>query len=83
MADIIIKNIPDQLVKRLKTAAHQHHRSLNSEVIYCLRKVLYAPDYNTQDILEKAWKMRDKATHYYPTNKELKTGKANSFNTDF
>jgi plasmid stability protein len=36
MATLTIKNIPDAIVRRLKTQAAQHRRSLNSEVIHML-----------------------------------------------
>lgn len=40
MAAITIKNIPDDLYAHLKQAANAHHRSVNSELIACLEKVL-------------------------------------------
>ena len=36
MATLTIKNVPDRLVRRLKTRATLHRRSLNLEVIGCL-----------------------------------------------
>ena len=35
-----LKNIPDEVYERLKTAAQAHRRSLNSEAIVCLETVL-------------------------------------------
>lgn len=40
MAALTIKNIPDELYEHLKKAAAAHHRSINSELIVCLEKVL-------------------------------------------
>lgn len=40
MAAITVKNIPDELYQKLKNSAGKNHRSLNSEVIACLDKVL-------------------------------------------
>lgn len=37
---LTLKNIPDELYGRLKIAAEMHRRSLNSEAIACLEKVL-------------------------------------------
>lgn len=37
---ITLKNIPDDIYASLKSAAEAHHRSLNSEVIACLERVL-------------------------------------------
>ncbi len=40
MASLTIKNIPEPLYEQLKQAAQAHHRSINSELIVCLEKVL-------------------------------------------
>lgn len=40
MPSITIKNIPNDLYDQLKQAANVHHRSINSELIYCLEKTL-------------------------------------------
>jgi plasmid stability protein len=40
MTAITLKNIPEQLLERLKARARAHRRSLNSEVICCLETVL-------------------------------------------
>jgi len=40
MPAITIKNIPDDLYKELKHVAEQHHRSINSEIIVCLKRTL-------------------------------------------
>jgi len=40
MPALTIKNIPDVLYDELKNVAKQHHRSINSEVIVCLKRAL-------------------------------------------
>ena len=40
MATLTIKNIPDEVYEQLKQRAARHRRSVNSEVIVCLEKVL-------------------------------------------
>lgn len=40
MPTITLKNIPDDLLERLKRRARAHRRSLNSEAICCLEAVL-------------------------------------------
>ncbi|WP_374693713.1 Arc family DNA-binding protein [Microbulbifer sp. TB1203] len=40
MATVTLKNIPDDLYRRLKESAQAHHRSINSELISCLELVL-------------------------------------------
>ncbi len=37
---ITLKNIPDEIYAQLRQSADRHHRSLNSEVIACLERVL-------------------------------------------
>jgi plasmid stability protein len=37
---ITLKNIPDEIYTELRQSADRHHRSLNSEVIACLERVL-------------------------------------------
>lgn len=38
--NITLKNIPDTIYDSLKQAAEAHHRSINSEAIFCLEQVL-------------------------------------------
>ena len=40
MPALTIKNIPEDLYNELKHVAEQHHRSINSEVIVCLKRTL-------------------------------------------
>ncbi|MDE2724214.1 MAG: Arc family DNA-binding protein, partial [Gemmatimonadota bacterium] len=49
--DITIKNMPPNLYKKLKARADAHRRSVNSEAISCLEKVLNLQhaDQNLQD----------------------------------
>jgi plasmid stability protein len=37
---LTLKNIPDEVYERLKSAAETHRRSMNSEAIVCLEAVL-------------------------------------------
>jgi plasmid stability protein len=37
---LTLKNIPDDIYAKLKAAAQQHRRSLNSEVLVCLEAAL-------------------------------------------
>ena len=41
MPALTIKNIPTNLYNELKHVAEQHHRSINSEVIFCLKNYLF------------------------------------------
>lgn len=41
MPALTVKNIPEDLYNELKYVAEQHHRSINSEVIVCLKRTLF------------------------------------------
>ena len=60
MASITIKNIPDELYERLKQAASAHHRSVNSELIYCLEKTLLPSKLSATDLKDSAKILRSK-----------------------
>jgi antitoxin FitA len=62
--NITIKNIPDPLYQRLKEAAEIHHRSLNSEVIACLERVLFPLRMSAEERLERAHVLRQDITQY-------------------
>jgi plasmid stability protein len=53
MATLTIKNIPERLLKRLKESATQHRRSINSEAICCLEKVLGAHHVDPKELLAR------------------------------
>ena len=40
MASVTIKNMPDRLLRELRSRAASHRRSLNSEVIACLESLM-------------------------------------------
>jgi len=40
MATITVKNIPDDLYKKLKTTASIHRRSINNEIIFCIENTI-------------------------------------------
>lgn len=60
MASLTIKNIPDDLYKHLKQAANAHHRSVNSELIYCLEKVLMPTRLTTDELKDSARLLRSR-----------------------
>ncbi|MEX8517050.1 MAG: Arc family DNA-binding protein [Leptothrix sp. (in: b-proteobacteria)] len=55
---LTLKNIPDELYGRLKTAAEMHRRSINSEVLVCLESVLLPQRLSVQDRLTRARELR-------------------------
>jgi len=50
---LTLKNIPDEVYERLKAAAATHRRSLNSEAIVCLERVLNPPKTSVTERLER------------------------------
>jgi plasmid stability protein len=52
MATITLKNVPDDLHRRLKERAERHHRSLNREAIRCLEEAV-AGDEPEEELLAR------------------------------
>jgi len=40
---IIVKNIPDSLIKKIEASSQKNHRSINSEIIFQLEQKLTPP----------------------------------------
>jgi plasmid stability protein len=60
MTNITLKNIPDDLYARLKEAATIHHRSINSEFIASLEKMLPPRRWTAEEHLAKARALRQR-----------------------
>lgn len=60
MAAITVKNIPDDLYLKLKESAGKNHRSINSEVIACLEKVLASNLIDPDEFLAGVYQIREK-----------------------
>ncbi len=60
MASLTIKNIPDELYEMLKRSASAHHRSVNSELIYCLEKTLKPTLITADQLAETARVLRSR-----------------------
>lgn len=58
MTNITFKNIPDDLYEQLKRAANAHHRSVNSELIYCLEKTYKPTRLSAAELTGKAAELR-------------------------
>lgn len=56
---ITLKNIPDEIYTSLKLAAEAHHRSLNSEVIACLERVLLPARVTAAERVTRARQLRE------------------------
>lgn len=55
---LTLKNIPDEVYKRLKVAAELHRRSLNSEAIVCLESALVPSKVKPDERLARARALR-------------------------
>ncbi len=64
MATITLKNIPDPTYKTLKQLAAEHHRSINSEVIYLIEKATKSTKIDPNQYLLAARKFREKTKKY-------------------
>ncbi len=75
MPTLTLKNIPDSLYLRLKEAAQAHHRSLNSEILYCVEQTLGTYKIDVSEYLEIARNLRKKTTHSPLTDKRIDDAK--------
>jgi plasmid stability protein len=75
MTTITVKNIPDELYEQLKQSAAQHRRSVNSEIIYWLERVLSAPKVDVEATIARARLLREEAALYITSNEEIDTFK--------
>ncbi len=55
---LTLKNLPDEIYKRLKASAVTHRRSLNSEAIVCLESVLLPGRLPVDERLARARRFR-------------------------
>jgi len=75
MPAITLKNIPNDLYMKLKEAAQAHHRSLNSEILYCVERTLDSHKIDVAEHLTMARKLRAKTAANPITNDELSAAK--------
>jgi antitoxin FitA len=75
MATLTIKNIPDALYEQLKQSAARHRRSLNSEVIVCLEKVLGSSSVDSTTFLTGIRALRKNISTVFVTEADLRVAK--------
>ena len=75
MPAITLKNIPDSLYAQLKVAASIHHRSLNSEILYCVERALGTHKIDISEHIEIAKRLRTKTAQHNLTDLELNNAK--------
>ncbi len=76
MASLTIKNVPELLVRRLKSQAASHRRSLNHEVIACLEAAAQAVPLDPEALLARARALRRTPAHFRLTDRTLAQLKA-------
>lgn len=75
MTAITVKNIPDNLYEHLKIAASTHRRSINSELIVCLEKVLLPQKTSSQEHIAAARALRKQVKASILTEKDINSAK--------
>jgi len=75
MPALTLKNIPDNLYLQLKEAAQAHHRSLNSEILYCVERTLGTHKIDVSEHLTIARTLRAKTDANPITDDELTAAK--------
>ena len=75
MTTLTLKNIPDSLYVQLKEAAKAHRRSLNSEILYCVERMLTPHKIDVSEHISVARAMRAKTAAHPITNDEINEAK--------
>ena len=76
MPALTVKNIPKDLYERLKKAARLNHRSLNSEILYCVERALVPCKTDVSHQLSEARRLREKTADYTLTDEILDSVKS-------
>lgn len=71
MANLTIKNIPEDLYQKLKQRAELNRRSMNAEVLVCLEETLIAPQIDVKALLPRIRELRAKSTRHLLTDEEI------------
>ena len=64
MANITVKNIPDDLYEKLSRSAKINRRSINQEVIVCIENSVQYKEHTPEQFLEKARRLRNKTADH-------------------
>ncbi len=71
MATLTIKNLPEDIYAALSHLAKRHRRSINSETIIQLEKVLANPEPDNERRLERIRRLRDSLPDVWVTDEFL------------
>ena len=72
---LTLKNIPEEVYRRLKLSAETHRRSLNSEAIVCLESVLIPNRLPPSEGLARARALRSQLTQARFKVRDIDTAK--------
>lgn len=75
MANLNLKNIPDDLYDRLKQSANANRRSINSELIVCLEKNFLPQRVSVDENLNKIRALRKRVNAKKISAKEITSAK--------
>lgn len=68
MPNFTLKQIPEEVYVKLKKQAEAHRRSINSEIIACLEKVVNPREMEAIEILDKARELRKEVSESISTS---------------
>jgi antitoxin FitA len=75
MPTLTVKNVPDELYERLKESAEQHEWSIDDEVIFHLKRALFAKLIDPEAFLAKVEAMQKKMSLPPLTDEFLRAAK--------
>jgi len=71
LANITVKNIPDDLYEKLSKSAKINRRSINQEIIVCIESNIQDKLDTPEQVLRNARRLRKKTAEYPIGNDEL------------
>ena len=75
MPTITVKNIPPEIYEKLKQSAAMSHRSINSEIIACIERVVRSQPVDLDLLLANARRLRSKTASNPITDSEFTQAK--------
>ncbi|MBW1786482.1 MAG: Arc family DNA-binding protein [Deltaproteobacteria bacterium] len=76
MATVTVKNIPDELYARLKSAADTNRRSVNSEIIVCIEHAVKSRRIDPKELLPLARQLRALTAAHPVSDEEFNQAKS-------
>ncbi len=73
MATITLKNVPDELLQKIRSSAAANRRSMNSEILLCLESSYPTKTLAPEEIIERARRVRDQVKGPAATTQEIES----------